>query len=132
MIITKKVQKEYFEAIMDGRKRFEVRLADFKAQLGDTLVLKEQDAKNILTGREITCEILYHFMENSVEGVTFHSNSPDRGLWTKYNLIILILCNTKDIEKFYSKKDIDKYGLAVLAVRKKYAHSEWSENHLNH
>ncbi len=93
MIITKKVQKEYFEAIMDGRKRFEVRLADFKAQLGDTLVLKEQDSKNILTGREITCEILYHF-------------------------------NTKEIEKFYSKKDIDKYGLAVLAVRKKYAHSE--------
>mgnify|MGYP001572369660 FL=1 len=31
-------------------------------------------------------------MENSVDCVTFHSNSPDRELGTKYNLIILIIC----------------------------------------
>jgi len=93
MIITKKVKKEYFEAIVDGRKRFEVRLADFKAKPGDTLVLKEQDENNQLTGREIACEVLYHF-------------------------------NTKEIEKFYSKADIDKHGLAILAVRKKYDFKE--------
>jgi len=90
--IEKKVKKEYFEAIIDGRKRFEVRLADFECNPGDTLVLQEQDPKtNELTGREIECEVLYDF-------------------------------NTKDIEKFYSKDDIEKHGLAVLAIRKKYNH----------
>ena len=93
MIIKKKVQKEYFEAIIDGRKRFEVRLADFKCKPGDTLVLQEQGEEGKLTGREIACEVLYNF-------------------------------NTKEIEKFYAKEDIDKYGLSVLAVRKKYTHSE--------
>jgi len=86
--VEKKVQKEYFEAIIDGRKRFEVRLADFDCEPGDMLVLKEQKG-NALTGREIECEVLYEF-------------------------------NTKDIEKFYSKKDIEKHGLAILAIRKKF------------
>jgi ASC-1-like (ASCH) protein len=92
MIIKKKVQKEYFDAIIDGRKRFEVRLANFKCKPGDTLILQEQHPEtNKLTGREIACEVLYNF-------------------------------NTKEIEKFYKKKDVDKYGLSVLAVRKKYMH----------
>jgi len=30
--IIKKVQQNYFEAVVDGHKRFEVRLADFKAK----------------------------------------------------------------------------------------------------
>ena len=33
---------------------------------------------------------------------------------------ILYKFNTKEIEKFYKKKDIDKHGLAILAIRKKY------------
>lgn len=92
MIIKKKVQKQYFEAITDGRKRFEVRLADFKCKPGDTLVLQEQGEDKRLTGREIACEILYNF-------------------------------NIKEIEKFYKKEDIEKHGLVILAVRKKYAHA---------
>ena len=88
------MQKEYFDAIIDGRKRFEVRLADFKCKSGDTLVLQEQTPDTgKLTGREIACEVLYNF-------------------------------NTKDIEKFYKKDDIAKYGLSVLAVRKKYSHDK--------
>jgi ASC-1-like (ASCH) protein len=90
MKIEKKVQKEYFDAVADGRKRFEVRLADFESKPGDTLVLKEQaPVTNKLTGRELDCEVLYKF-------------------------------NTKDIEKFYSKADIEKYGLVIIALRKKY------------
>ena len=90
MIIEKKVQSEYFNAIIDGRKRFEVRLADFKCKPGDTLVLKEQkkDSKET-TGRKISCEILYNL-------------------------------NTKKLEKFYSKKELEKHGLVVLAIRKKF------------
>ncbi|MDO8647086.1 MAG: DUF3850 domain-containing protein [Candidatus Diapherotrites archaeon] len=90
MIIEKKVQSEYFNAIVDGRKRFEVRLADFKSKPGDTLVLKEQkQGSKEITGREISCEIIYNL-------------------------------NTKELEKFYSKKELEKHGLVILAIRKKF------------
>jgi ASC-1-like (ASCH) protein len=90
MRIFKKVQSKYFEAVLEGRKRFEVRLADFKCKPGDILVLQEQkQGSKELTGRRIECEVLYKF-------------------------------NTKEMEKFYAKKDIEKYGLVVLAIRKKF------------
>lgn len=90
MRIEKKVQQKYFEAVLEGKKRFEVRLADFKCKPSDILVLKEQkQGTKELTGRQIECEVLYKF-------------------------------NTKDIEKFYPKKEIDKYGFVVLAIRKKF------------
>jgi len=94
MRIEKKVQHKYFEAVVDGRKRFEVRLADFKCEPGNILVLKEQDEEeNELTGREVECEVLYKF-------------------------------NVKDIEKFYSKEEIDKYGLVILSIRRSYNHKK--------
>ena len=90
MKIKKKVQKKYFDAIIDGRKRFEVRLADFRCKPGDTLVLLEQkQGTKKLTGRKLNCEVMYKL-------------------------------NTKSIEKFYTKKDMDKYGLVILAIRRKY------------
>lgn len=90
MKIGKKVQAKYFEAVLEGKKRFEVRLADFKCRPGDVLVLKEQKLNSQqLSGRTIECEVLYKF-------------------------------NTKDIEKFYHKQDIEKHGLVILAIRKKF------------
>ncbi|MFA5050782.1 MAG: DUF3850 domain-containing protein [Patescibacteria group bacterium] len=90
MKIKKNVQQKYFEAIIDGRKRFEVRLADFKCKPGDTIVLVEQkDKTKNSTGRKVECEVLYKL-------------------------------NTKELNKFYTKKDIEKYGLLILAVRKKF------------
>ncbi|MBW3012927.1 DUF3850 domain-containing protein [Candidatus Woesearchaeota archaeon] len=88
--IKKKVQQEYFEAVSEGRKRFEVRLADFDCGEGDTLVLQEQkQGTTELTGRELDCEVLFKF-------------------------------NTKDMEKFHTKEELEKYGLVVLAIRKKF------------
>jgi len=90
MKIEKKVQEKYFKAVLEGKKRFEVRLADFKCKPGDILVLKEQkQGTKKLTGRKIEFEVLFKF-------------------------------NTKEIEKFYKKEDIEKYGLAILAIRKKF------------
>ncbi|MCK5343448.1 MAG: DUF3850 domain-containing protein [Candidatus Heimdallarchaeota archaeon] len=92
MTINKKVQEKYFKAVVDGKKRFEVRLADFECREGDTLVLKEQKQGSVeLTGREHECEILYKF-------------------------------NTKDMEKYHTKEEIDKYGFVILAIRKKFNH----------
>jgi len=90
MKIEKKVQQEYFEAVSEGKKGFEVRLADFECRPGDTLVLKEQKQNTReLTGREIECEVLYKF-------------------------------NTKEMEKFHTKEEIEKHGFVVLAIRKKF------------
>ena len=90
MKIQKKVQKKYFDEVIEGKKAFEVRLADFKCKPGDTLTLLEQKqgTKN-LTGRKLNCEVLYKL-------------------------------NTKAITKFYTKKEIDKHGLVILAIRRKY------------
>ena len=88
--IVKKVQEGYFKAVVDGRKRFEVRLADFKSKPGDTLVLLEQQqGTKKLTGRKIECEVLFTL-------------------------------NTKEVERFYSKEEIARFGLVILAVRRKY------------
>ena len=53
-IIRKKVWPEYFEQIVSGRKKFELRLADFDMREGDTLVLEEWDnGKKQYTGRKV-------------------------------------------------------------------------------
>ena len=58
--IEKKILPEYFNAIASGKKTYELRLGDFEAAEGDTLVLREWDAeKKEYTGREIAKEITY-------------------------------------------------------------------------
>lgn len=60
MRIEKKIWPEYFQAIMDGTKTFELRLADFDCSTGDTLVLREWDPqKEDYTGRELEREVTY-------------------------------------------------------------------------
>jgi len=71
-IIEKKTWPECFEAILHGEKKFEIRLADFKIQKGDTLLLREWDPKTKeYTGREI----------RKIAG--FVSNSKDWDTWTQ-------------------------------------------------
>jgi len=58
--IEKKVWPKYFQAIVEGRKNFEVRLADFDCKEGDILVLREWDPnKKEYTGRVIEKEVTY-------------------------------------------------------------------------
>ncbi len=60
MKIEKKVWPKYFQKIVDGDKTFELRLADFKCERGDTLVLKEWDPETQqYTGRIIEKEVTY-------------------------------------------------------------------------
>lgn len=63
-ITKKKIQPQFFEAILSGKKKFELRLNDFDIKEGDTLVLDEWDpAKNKYTGRQIekTASYVYKF-----------------------------------------------------------------------
>jgi len=56
----KKVRPEYFQKIIEGKKTFELRLADWECAEGDILVLQEWDpsAKDY-TGREIEKIVTY-------------------------------------------------------------------------
>jgi len=58
--IEKKIRPEYFEKIYAGEKTFELRLADWECNKGDTLLLKEWDPETKeYTGRELEKEVTY-------------------------------------------------------------------------
>ena len=57
--IVKKIYSDMFQAIIDGKKKFELRLADQNYQEGDILVLKEIDKNRNFTGREISKKITF-------------------------------------------------------------------------
>ena len=59
-VIEKKTWPDYFQKIVDGVKTFEVRLADWECEPGDTLVLREYDpARKEYTGRSISLKVSY-------------------------------------------------------------------------
>ena len=58
--INKKVWSEYFEQIISGKKKLELRLADFEVNEGDTLILEEWDKdKKEYTGRKVEVVVTY-------------------------------------------------------------------------
>ena len=60
MTHAKKVWPEYFQKILDGKKTYELRLADWECNEGDILVLQEWDPETKkYTGREIKKKVTY-------------------------------------------------------------------------
>ena len=58
--IRKKVLSEYFEAIISGKKKYELRLNDFEVNEGDILLLEEIDPiTKEYTGRQIEKTVCY-------------------------------------------------------------------------
>lgn len=70
--IEKKVWPEFFQKIMDGRKKYELRLADFECKEGDMLFLKEWDPQ--------TKEYIGRTLEKVV---TFVLKTNDQKFWPK-------------------------------------------------
>jgi ASC-1-like (ASCH) protein len=67
--IHKKVWPEHFEKIISGKKKFELRLADFEVKKGDILILEEWDNnKKEYTGRTVEVIATYIF---KTKGQTF-------------------------------------------------------------
>lgn len=60
-VIIKKIQQDFFEAIVSGKKKYELRLNDFAIAEGDTLVLEEWDdgEPRKFTGRKIEKTVTY-------------------------------------------------------------------------
>ncbi len=60
MKIEKKIWPESFQKILDGKKKFELRLADWNCQEGDILILREWDPRRKdYTGRVLEKEVKY-------------------------------------------------------------------------
>lgn len=63
--IVKKVLPGYFQDILDGKKKYELRLNDFEIEVGDVLVLEEWDSVDPetrqATGRVIEKKATYLF-----------------------------------------------------------------------
>lgn len=58
--IKKKIWPKYFEAVVTGKKKYELRLNDFKIKAGDTLWLREWDPRTKkYTGRKIKKQAAY-------------------------------------------------------------------------
>ena len=86
MKIEKKSWLPYFDEIKSGKKKFELRLADFRINPGDTLVLREWNPKKKdYTGRTVEKKVSF-------------------------------VVRTKG-QKFYTKKEIAKYGFQVLQLK---------------
>ena len=87
MKIEKKVWPKYFQLILEGKKHFELRLADWECNVGDVLVLKEWDPNT----KEFTGRILE-------KEITF-------------------IAKTKNIPEFWSKEDVEKYGFQIISFK---------------
>jgi len=86
--VEKKVWPEYFQAILDSKKTFEVRLNDFEIDEGDTLLLKEWDpATKVYTGRELSKKVGYV------------------GTW-----------KIDDLAQFWSRERINEKGIHVISL----------------
>ncbi|OGM11941.1 hypothetical protein A2W13_03005 [Candidatus Woesebacteria bacterium RBG_16_36_11] len=67
MIVKKKIPPKYFDLISSGKKKFELRVADFDIKVGDMLILEEYDPKKKkYTGRKMKKKVGYklHFSLN--------------------------------------------------------------------
>ena len=84
--IKKKTWPEYFNLVKSGKKKFEIRLADFDIKEGDVLVLEEYNPNTKqYTGRSIKKKVS-------------------------------LVRNTKNMEQMYKKENIYKYGLYVIQL----------------
>jgi len=54
-----KIKSQYFDAVKNGTKTFEIRYNDRDFKVGDTLILKEVDMMGEFTGNEIHKVVTY-------------------------------------------------------------------------
>lgn len=89
MKIEKKAWPDFFGKVASGDKNFDLRIADWDINVGDTLVLREWDPQTKdYTGRQVEREVTY-------------------------------LIKTKEAEKLgmWPREDIEEYGFQVIGFR---------------
>jgi hypothetical protein len=87
--IEKKILPEYFQAVFDDKKKYELRLNDFDIEEGDILLLKKWNPeKKEYTGREVERAVGY-VGRFGVENLT----------------------------KFWSKEEIEQKSLQIISLK---------------
>ena len=80
-IIKKKTWPEEFNEVSSGKKKFDLRLNDFEAKEGDTLILEEWDPKiKEYTGREIEKKITFVWKFKTDQTFWPESEIKEKGL----------------------------------------------------
>ncbi len=87
MVIEKKAIPKLFEKVLSGEKTFDARLDRFRCKPGDVLWLREWDPKK----KEYT----------------------GREVKKKVTFVL----KSKDLEKFWSKEEVAKYGFQIIAFK---------------
>ena len=105
-----KLWNDYFSKIKYGKKDIELRLNDQKRQMikvGDIIVFT-----NNLSKEEVRCEViaLHHF--KSFEELY---NAFDK---TRFGYLPEEEASYKDMERFYLKEEIKKYGVVGIEIKK--------------
>jgi hypothetical protein len=87
MVIEKKAIPELFEKVWTGEKTFDARLDRFKCKPEDILLLREWDPKK--------------------------EKYTGRELKKRVTFVL----KSKDLEKFWSKEEVKKYGFQIIAFK---------------
>ena len=104
-----KLQPEYYNFILNGTKRIEIRLFDEKRQqikIGDTIKFLKEPDQNKSFNTKVTGLLRYNSFEDMFKDFDI-SILSDRSM-TKEQLIALL-------EQFYTKEKQEQYG--VLGIR---------------
>lgn len=84
--IEKKILPEYFDPIMKGMKKYELRLSDWECMEGDILVLREWNSiTKEYTGRQIEKKVTY-------------------------------VAKFKIDDLFWPKEEVEKYGIQIISL----------------
>lgn len=105
-----KLNNEPFECIKNGTKTIELRLNDEKRKLltvGDYI-----EFANRVTNEKLLVEVIYLFKYNSFEELYKHFNKIEMGYSINEE------ANPKDMEKYYSKEEQEKYGVLGIKIKK--------------
>ena len=85
-----KTWPEYFEAILDGRKRFEFRLDDRDFKVGDVLLLREYDPnKWDYTGNTVRVKVTYILREFGGFDLTIDDSRAVIGEWDRKPFVVM-------------------------------------------
>lgn len=110
MIYKMKLNDGSFELIKDGTKTIEMRLNDEKRQLLNVNDLIE--FTNITTQEKILVKIENLFKYDNFEELYNHFDKISLG-YNKNDI-----ADYKDMEKYYSKEEQDKYGVVGIKIKK--------------
>ncbi len=111
-IITKKILPEWFDAIASGQKKYELRLADFDIQEGDTLRLEEwvgEGEGRKATGRVIEKKISY---VRNFDVDTWMKQQPE--IKEKGMYVLQFDDSKNEAEKKYVQEET--YGLLLIGI----------------